>query len=435
MSTAEAANQFTEPSPSLLPLAVPAQAAEPGIELVPVDAPPLVDRVYEDYSHVLAPNLIHSSRDSQLGDLTTYVAQRVHTQVYLEAGYITPSDLDERGLYTQYAERSTYFYTANDKREATVRQVECGREGLLTLPTLHEFEIDPEALKASAGVRRVADIKPKSIVEISALATRPIEAGGKARADFQAVLQLYTEMLRNSLEQGHEYWVLNTYDALASRLKILIGDDQMQAIGESRDYLGSETKPYLIKPGDVIRNILKPGEKFAMHRGYLKQQFAGVDDSKIPKDIKELLEQNEIETNSPSRLERIRGNKKAWAMFGLGAYCTARALPFGGIEQFEGSTAALWAIDIGTVPTYVKGIEMGLFGRSLGSRAVGYSMATASFAAPYIYAYAEGNDYPPVINATIGTIAGACAVKEVVSQTLKSRSESHLTAGLARVGE
>lgn len=393
-------------------------------------------RAYEDYGKVLQPGVIYSSNDESIGSIVTYASQRVHTQTYLEEAYIEPGDLNEAGLYTQYADRSTYFYVVNPKREATVRQIACDRRGLLSLPTLHNFEIDAETLREVAGVARVADINPKSAVEISALASRPIEEGDKSKGDFQAVLQLYTRMLRNSLEQGHEYWLLNTYDALATRLHMLIGKDQMKVIGEPRDYLGSMTRPYLIKPQDVVRSILGSSDKkFDFHKAYLRNQFAGLNDRKVPADIRELLAANEIPTTDTSPIDRLIHSKKAWAMTALGAYCTARAIPFGEIDQFEGSVPMLWAIDIGTVPTYVKGLEMSAVGKTVGARAVGFGLASASFAAPYAYAYAEGNDYPPTVNLAIATFAGVCAVKEVATQIWQRRSERHLVAGLRQLNQ
>lgn len=390
----------------------------------------------ELFSDVLEDGMIYSSRDKQFGPLVRSVAQKLHTQTYLREAYIKPDDLSNDGLYHQYADRSTYFYRRTARRAVAVRQIECGRGGLLTLPTAHNFEIDPDRLKAAAGVEKLRDISKKKTVEISALASQALEGPADAKEDLMSVPLLYSEMLRHSLEQGQEYWLLNTYDSLARNLRMLIGKDQLHQIGEARDYLGSVTTPYLIKPQDVVRTILSSeSRRFDFQKAHLKHVFDGIDDRLIPKDIRLLMDDNGIEANKTSDVKRIVTNPRVLAMSGLAAYCTARVLPFGGIEEFDGSIAALWAIDIGTVPTYVKGVEMATTGKTATTRSIGYTMATGSFAAPYVYAISEGKDYPPAVNIGIGAFAGAAVVSEVVQQYRTRYSEKRLIQGLQAAHE
>lgn len=376
------------------------------------------------------PDGVYASSDPEFGDAIGEVAQALHTEKYLRVSYIKPEDLDENGLYTDYAGRSTYYYTKVAERAATVRQIGCDKkEGISSLPTLHNFAIDPEALKGAAGVDKLVDIKPRETVEISALASNG--PNGITDADLNTVHLLYARMLRDSLENGHKYWVLNTYPALAKRLKLLIGEDQLHTIGESREYMGSETTPYLIKPQEVVRRLLGSDDsRFDYHKAYLREVFAGIQDHKIPKDIKELFETNEIDSVSAAWLKRLVTNKHFLIGSFLAAYCSARALPVGGIDEFEGSAAVFWGIDIGTAYPYAHGLYTMHTAKSLGGRALGATEATGSFAAPYVYLYMEGNDYPPYVHAAIGAFAAYTVAKETISSRRRRLGERRLEENL-----
>jgi len=377
---------------------------------------------------------VYSSNDPILGEAVRSKAQEVHTARFLKEEFITEDEL-ERGVYTEYASRSTYFLAINGDKDTAVRQIACDKKGgLLSLPTPQNFSLDVSVVKEAAGVGRLADIKPSEIVEISGLASMDKEGASVKESDGVPVLLLYSRMLREALEKGQKHWILNTVPGVATRLKRVIGSEQIHRIGEKQYYMGSETTPYLINPQDVVRTIMSSeDEKLDWRKDFLREIFKGVDNKAIPKDIRTLFAENNVETTSSSRLKEIVKNPKFIATAGLAAYCAARALPAANIEEFDGSVAALWGIDFATIYPYVHGIEQMYKAQSVGKRVLGMAEATSAFSAPYVYLYMEGNDYPSYVNMVVGGLITAGVAKEVYNRISKKRREAVLAEGFERL--
>ncbi|HKR81442.1 MAG TPA: hypothetical protein VJR27_00375 [Candidatus Saccharimonadales bacterium] len=374
---------------------------------------------------------IYSSEDPIFGQTVTLKAQRLHTSKYLEKEYIAPEDLDEDNLYTDYADRSTYFLMDTGEKVATVRQIACDKkEGLLSLPTVQNFELDIEAVKSAAGVKKLADIKPAEAVEVSALAAEGKHGQIVRDNETDAVLMLYSRMLRASMEKGQRYWMLNTVSGVVNRLTRVVGEDHIHQIGQPRHYLGSETTPYLVKPQDIVRSLLMNEDpKMEWRKDYLRNVFNGLNAKKVPKDIQALFEENNIETTTSPKWRKIIVNPKIIATAGLAAYCAVRAVPAAEIDGFHGDVEALWSIDFATIYPYVQGLEMAYRGATLGKRVLGLAEASAAFAAPYAYLYAEGTNYPNYINVAIGSVAAVGIAKEVTMHHLKNHREKTLVQG------
>src|SRR5882757_4143319 len=117
---------------------------------------------------------IYSSDDPEVGGQVKWASQRLQAEVYLENDYIAEEEINPFGLYVDdYSDRSTYFYVANGRKVAAARQIYADKgEGILSLPTAKNFRVDPEKIQEAAGVRSIADLKPREVVEVSALASR-----------------------------------------------------------------------------------------------------------------------------------------------------------------------------------------------------------------------------------------------------------------------
>ncbi len=375
---------------------------------------------------------IYSSAERTDGEQVKWAAQRLHTDVYLDEGFITEEDINPFGLYIdEYVDRSTYFYVANGHKVAAARQIHATRkEGIMSLPTARHFGIDPDVVSDAAQVRSVADIKPRDVVEISGLASRRTEDGKSGYLD--AVRSLYSQLLRNSLEKGHKLWLMNVDPKFMRVMGHLVGPEQVRVLGEKRQYMGPATVPVAINPQEVVRKILgstDPSDD--AHKAHLCAVFAGINDRRIPKGIRLLLSQNGIPRKQYPESLRLATNPKVVAQAAIMGYSALRALPANSVNEFHGSVAALWGVDVATSIPYAYGMTEMFFGKSLGRKLLGATIAIPTFLAPYAYFYAEGEGYPKFVNAAVAGFVGAAATKELVSRHLRQNKEERICRGLA----
>lgn len=381
---------------------------------------------------------ILTSDHPEIGDQVRFASQQLYTDVYLKRGFIEQSDLNPVGNYTDgYFDQSKYYYSKNGQKVATARQIfPTKKGGLMSLPTAKEFGVDADALAEAAGVSSVAEIKHTEVVEISALASKRTEGDG---GDFDAVISLYSRMIRDSMEAGHKLWLLNTDARFVDHLKLLVGEEQVHKLGEPRAYMGPPTTPVAINPQAVVREILSsedPGHDY--HKQHIRELFKNIDAKKIPQDIQELFTQNEIEFEPVGKF-RQHLTKEEIAVQGLMlAFSSARAFPAGGLNEFQGDVATLWGIDVATSVPYTHGMMKMLYsGKNFQEKAVGASIAIPSFLAPYAYLYAtEGqNGYPGYVNAAVGGFVTLAVGKEIIARKLRGRKERRLRVELENIPE
>jgi hypothetical protein len=409
-------------------------------ELVPQAATDMVavpevlaqPEVADDSSEELPHLVITVSHNPDENPSTRLAARKLYTSKYLRKHYIEPEDLNSEGLYfDEYDARSVYLYAENGVKDSCVRQIQANKKGgILSLPTAKHFAVDSEKVRLAAGVDSLADLKSDQMVEVSALASDQKEGG--VAGEFDATIAIHAAMLREALQQGHKLWLQNTTPRMVAQLRMLIGQDQIHVIGEPKMYLGSVTTPVAINPQDVVRKLLGSEDPmYDFHKGYLREIFRGLDATKVPKDIQELLVANEIPHVVPSKLRQVLSNKDVLAQAGVFAYTMARALPVGHLPGFHGSVEAFWSIDAATSFSYTYGLlQMYKRGVSLGRRALGAALAIPSFVAPYAYLYAEGRQYPNYVNIAVGSMVTGAVAKEVVARKLRSRKESAIRGAL-----
>lgn len=372
------------------------------------------------------------SRTAQDNPHTRRAAQTLYTHKYLEEGYVKPEELTN-GLYIdEYDSRSTYLFAENGQKVTTVRQIRATKkDGLLSLPTSKNFQIDPEALRLAADVQSLADLKPREVVEISGLASDRKEDG--IAGGFDATLSIYSTMLRLAIEQGQKLWVQNTTPAVVGQLRLLIGRQQLHQIGEPKMYMGSVTTPIAINPQEVVRKLLGSTDpRFDFHKRYLSEAFKGIDARRAPKDILELLEANDIQHTSPSILYKGMHDKRVVTIAGLLAYTGARALPLGDLDAFHGDVSVFWGIDALTAFPYGWGLAL-MYDKnaSIGKKAVGAAVAVPSLIAPYAYMYAKGENYPPFVDYLVAGIVTGAVAKDAITRTRHNRREQAIVAALS----
>ncbi len=377
--------------------------------------------------------------DTEYSASTDREAARIHTEVYLDKRYIDESDLNEEGLYVDaYSPRSTRILVESDEKETTMRIIRADKKegGLLSLPTLSQFAINPVALRDAARVSRLSQINPKNVVELSGLASIRTEPG-LSRLDmlqqFDATRQVYSLALRNSLDQGDTLWVMNVDDKMFSFLDKVLGEGSYEVIGDAQEYMGPATTPIAMRPYDIVENTLSStsgGRYQEKNKQDLQRALEGVSEEHISLGMRNLLRNNGITTSNErpfkTGFNRIWRNKKASFYGGIIGYSALRFVGVGAVEEFEGSLPTFVAIDVGTAVTQVGSMELFFKGKNRAIRALGVIGTGASFAAPYAYFWANGQDYPPYVNA----IAGGAVALGVGLETISSVGDSRIKKGL-----
>lgn len=371
-------------------------------------------------------------------------AARLHARVYAstENGYISPDSIDENGVMTAsadpYALGSEYFYYEPKENQAVVaRQIPAVKDkGIVSLPVLQEFECYPEIITEVAGVGRLSDIKFSEVVEISALASE----GDSAH---WSVVRVYSEMMRNSLEKGHKLWVMATDSRLTPLLDyILLGN--LKDMGSSKDYMGSVSDPRCMNPEKVLEAYLELDHMNTNDEFILKTKeiflnsLDGMNVDNLSPHIIEKMEKLGIVTEKSGSIRKYLKNNKAAVIGGavLTGYAALRAVPLATVDEFHGSPLVFGALDVGTVPPYVSGLNM-LYGqaRSLARKAIGGAMASASFAAPYAYVYSKGSEYPVYVNGLIGAFVLGGVSKEIIARRRQTKADNQLVDSIREVRE
>lgn len=361
--------------------------------------------------------IVLSSKDAEHGDTIKRNAQLLHTRVYLEKGYITPEEVSEDGIFEdEYTSRSTYLFAENSLRDSTCRYIAATKkDGIMSLPTAKYFSVDADVIRDTSGVKRLSSLKSREVIEVSALAS--VQHGDSSqgrRGELDATRLLYARILRDSLDQGHKLWLLNTHEALVRNLELLLGKEQIHRLGEVMEYMGSPTVPVAINPQEVVRTSLADGSDFGdMKRQYLQETLSGVSDRYLSKDLIALLDAHNISYERSPLGARILRHQKAIGYTAIAGYTMARAVPVANIQEFDGNPWIFFGIDFATSFPYAWGLVETVTGKTPLRRITGGATAAGSFAAPYVYFWAEGNDYPAWVNGVVGGIIGVAGLAAV----------------------
>jgi hypothetical protein len=362
-----------------------------------------------------------TSLDENKGEIVKNRAQEISTEVYLREGFIKEIDLDEDGVYRdEYSGRSVYAVALNNKRESTMRYINADKKvGIMSLPTAKRFSIDPRTLAKTAKKRKISDLKPSEIIEISALAALP-ETDENLREQFaargNATKLIQAQFLRESLDNDYKVWIMNTHEIYVRYLRSLVGNDQVHVLGETKEYMESPTVPVAINPQEAVKHILSDTTKGGQeNKQYLTDALNGVSDRYLPKDLKKILEEEGVEIDKSTVREKILQRKgKILGQVGLYAWAAAKGVGFSYSPGFHGSGFVYWALDVVTVPPYVYGLAEVVSPRSSKAQVIGAAVAAISFIGPYGYIAAEGGgDFPWYIDAGLGALVGYATLGQV----------------------
>lgn len=240
-----------------------------------------------------------NERNSEIQESEQLTAQKLHTRIYLENGYINESQLDDNGLFVdEYTDRSKYFYIKNEAKETACRYIVADeKEGLRSLPTIKNFNIDYNKLAGVAHVNDLSDLDPCDVIEVSGLVS-DIDKKGLNSEAFDTTKQIYTKLLRESLDRGYKLWVMNVDERLEKYFSLVLGRNSVVRLGEPHEYIGDPTIPIALNPQDVVKNIMtSKGHLVDIVRAHLVDMIEGVKEDFIDDDLISILHLNGVKTS------------------------------------------------------------------------------------------------------------------------------------------
>lgn len=372
-----------------------------------------------------------SKNSESIPDDDRVAAQRIHTEAYLRSGFIDESQLDTEGLYTdEYTERADPIVVKIGQKATAIRVIHGDKQqgGLLSLPTVKNFSLEPNAVRDVARVTRLSDIRAADAVEISGLGSVQSDETFDSAESLDATRQAYAKALRLSLDQGHKLWLMNIDEKLKNYLDLILGKGLINQVGEEATYMGPPTIPAVANPQTIVTSILskKDGRFAEENKEDVRAALAGVNERYLTRELKSLLKENNIPITEDNVLSKLWRNRKAAFYTGIVAYSALRFVPVGFVEQFNGSVGLYAAIDVATAVTQVGSMEVMFKSKTRTKRALGALGTAVSFVLPYVYFYANGEDYPWFVNAVAGGFVGV----SVYAETSKSLKDRKLKNGL-----
>jgi len=355
-------------------------------------------------------------------------AQRIHTEAYLRRGLIDADSLNEDHLYTdEYTPRSEAVVVADGEKKAAIRLIHTDKKqgGLMSLPTLKHFSVDPQILRDTAHATRLSTIDPSRVVEVSGLGSVASDEHSSYRLMDSTVRSTFAAGLRRSLDEGHNLWVMNVDPFLKRYLDRVLDHDLVKQVGEERRYQGDPTIPVALSPQDTVESILGDEDRRFSERNKqdIHAAMQGVSEKNLSRKLIGLMHDNDIQTEKASLAARAWQSKRFLLYGSMVGYSALRFIPLSFVKEFDGSLAAFAAIDVGTAATQAASMELYFKGNNRLKRALGATAAIASFVAPYAYVGAtngEGSalDYPWYVYAVAGGFAAISGGLEL-SGTLK----------------
>lgn len=173
-------------------------------------------------------------------------ARRLHAETYHRIGFIDSTEITSDGLISlksdPYQEHSEYFIVIDEltgRVAATARHILFNpKKGPSSFPLLRNAKIS----KSFKDHIKHADLS--RYVEVSGLVKR---RGSSSLTP----LILYKEMLKRSLKEDHDRWLMALDVHIYQKLSYVFGQN-LQIIGEITQYKGGEIIPLMLTPKTAL---------------------------------------------------------------------------------------------------------------------------------------------------------------------------------------
>lgn len=173
-------------------------------------------------------------------------AKRLHADTYLRIGFIDDSEINTEGVISLEADphqaHSEYFIVIDERSSRVVASA----RHIVYMPHKgkESFPIITNARLSDTFNNHISHSTLERYVEVSGL----VKKRGTSNI---APLLLYKEMLKKSLQDGHDRWLMALDVNLYKRLSYIFGQN-LQIIGSVTSYKGGDVIPLMLEPKSAI---------------------------------------------------------------------------------------------------------------------------------------------------------------------------------------
>ncbi len=248
-------------------------------------------------------------------------------------------------------------------------------------PRIASRTLSVDRVHEVAGTRRLAELRPRNTRFV------PIEAMLEPASRLAVLRDAVEAGVRVLLVEGV---IAELGQALHAELPgIVIRLDE----GEGDD---TDAGLHGIRVSELLRLLLRRDPATV-------RAFSGMSDLHAHSDALRLLGE-EADLRRAGLMHRILSNPKFLAYAIVFVYSSLRALVVTFVPEFQGSLWVLWFIDVATAIPYTWGVLTMLFAPRPAVRLCATAVTLATFAAPYVYFWTQGSDYPPYVAAVIAAL-------------------------------
>ncbi|MFC5370288.1 hypothetical protein [Arcanobacterium bovis] len=281
---------------------------------------------------------------------------------------------------------------------------------IVDVPLLTQVHFDPAVLVAESGADRIGSLYSAQVMEMDILndVENLEESAGVAIG----------QELKYAIARRVLLWVAVVETERVERLQAVFGHDIVRVAGDAvavpehlrhRFPHATLLTPVVVSPSKFLKKLLNGTES---EREWVRNHLEGIDSKGIASEHFTLLRSSGVSIVERSLLFRMFRSPKFIAYLVVFIYSSLRALPVVFVPHFHGSVWVLWSLDVFTAVPYTWALIEMFAGRTWLRRFAGLVVALATFVAPYLYFWANGKHYPPIVNAiVIGFIVAAILIE------------------------
>lgn len=249
---------------------------------------------------------------------------------------------------TEPDDDSVTLFVPPDGTTAVIRLRTSPTDRLCDLPIFSRFAFDPRRLRQTAGCRRLTDLDPTQVVEVSTVVPHDRSWTDQDRSDWSEhglTGDLLVGLLRSAMTDGHRIWLIAAGDPLVPFLEVVAGESLLHRVGRRR--LGSQTNagPWCVDPLEVVNHLLDigPGDERHWMTMTLAKALGGVRTSSSGTDRE--LRSRGIDTEHRGLLRRIpAGSRSTAAAILLVVVCIVAPVVHVAVYRKPPPLAPLWVI-------------------------------------------------------------------------------------------
>lgn len=246
-----------------------------------------------------------------------------------------------------------------------------------------DYALDPDAVRAAAGVDRLADLRDRMVREFPAASA----------LDTPVTREALMLRLRDSVRKRERLWVIPMTVEERAEWEQWLSADILHQLGPRQDVRGEEITPMGLAPVDVVDFLVQ--RKTAGDVEFLRGALHGIDGLVLSTRLYNEVRALGIPLVERTRIMRLMTNPRFIAYVVVLVYSALRVLPVTFVKEFHGSLIMLWTIDLVTAIPYTWGVLTMVTAPRFRMRVVGMVVTIVTFMAPYVYFGVHGKHYPP----------------------------------------